>query len=48
METLAASPTPIPPPLDQAAIEAFRTTLRGPLLLPEDPGYDEARAVRNG
>jgi FAD/FMN-containing dehydrogenase len=48
MENLAASPTPVPPSLDQAAVEAFQAALRGPLLRPEDPGYDEARAVRNG
>lgn len=48
MENLAASPTPVPSPLDQGAVEAFRANLRGPLLLPEEPGYDEARAVRNG
>jgi FAD/FMN-containing dehydrogenase len=48
METLAASTTPALPPLDQAAVEAFQAGLHGPLLRPEDPGYDEARAVRNG
>jgi FAD/FMN-containing dehydrogenase len=29
-------------------VEAFRATLRGPVLLPGDPGYDEARAIWNG
>ncbi|MGH2614315.1 MAG: FAD-binding oxidoreductase [Thermomicrobiales bacterium] len=34
--------------LEDAAIEALRGQLRGALLTPEDPDYDEARAVRNG
>jgi FAD/FMN-containing dehydrogenase len=29
-------------------VEAFRAMLRGPVLLPGDPGYDEARAIWNG
>jgi FAD/FMN-containing dehydrogenase len=29
-------------------VEAFKATLRGPVLLPGDPGYDEARAIWNG
>lgn len=29
-------------------VDAFRAALRGPLLLPNDPGYDEARTVWNG
>jgi FAD/FMN-containing dehydrogenase len=32
---------------DQATIEAFRGQLRGALITPDDPGYDEARAVYN-
>ena len=39
---------PIEGMLDEATIEEFRGRLRGPLLTPDDPGYDEARAVRNG
>ena len=39
---------PIEGILDEAAIEEFRGSLRGPLMTPGDPGYDEARAVRNG
>jgi FAD/FMN-containing dehydrogenase len=34
--------------LDGNAIEAFRSRLRGPLLRPGDPVYDDARAVWNG
>ncbi len=33
--------------LDQDLIETFRSTLRGPLLLPDDPGYDQARSIWN-
>lgn len=33
--------------LDQVAIEAFRGQLRGALITPDDPGYDDARAVYN-
>jgi FAD/FMN-containing dehydrogenase len=29
-------------------VEAFKATLRGPVLLPGDPGYDEARSIWNG
>jgi FAD/FMN-containing dehydrogenase len=35
-------------PLDDIAIAEFGGRLRGPLLTAADPGYDEARAVRNG
>lgn len=34
--------------LDATKIEALRASLRGALLLPQDAGYDEARAVWNG
>jgi FAD/FMN-containing dehydrogenase len=34
--------------LDGATIEEFRGRLRGALLTPDDPLYDEARTVRNG
>src|SRR5262245_52051735 len=33
--------------LDQAAIATLRKLLRGPLLQPADPGYDEARTIWN-
>src|SRR6476659_10196376 len=34
--------------LDAEKIKALRAALRGPVLLPNDPGYDEARTVWNG
>ena len=34
--------------IDEAAITAFRTALRGTLCLPDDPGYDTARSIWNG
>ena len=34
--------------VDEAAVEASRTSLRGPLITPDDPVYDEARKVWNG
>jgi FAD/FMN-containing dehydrogenase len=34
--------------IDDAALEAFKTSLRGELLHPGDPGYDDARKVWNG
>ena len=34
--------------IDEAVIAELRDQLRGSLLTPGDPGYDEARAVRNG
>src|SRR4029079_430300 len=37
-----------PVTLDDATIEAFRTSLRGELLRPGDEGYDAARMVHNG
>ena len=33
--------------LDPSAISALRSRLRGPLLLPGDPGYDDARSLWN-
>jgi FAD/FMN-containing dehydrogenase len=48
MDTLATAAILTAPPLDEAIIAEFQATLRGPLLRPEDVGYDEARAVRNG
>ena len=43
--TAATAPLPL---LDPAAAEVLRARLRGPLLRPGDPGYDEARAIWNG
>ena len=37
-----------PATLDDATVEAFRTSLRGELLRPGDEGYDAARMVHNG
>jgi FAD/FMN-containing dehydrogenase len=34
--------------IDDAALEAFKASLRGELLRPGDPGYDDARKVWNG
>ena len=34
--------------IDDAALEAFKTSLRGELLRPSDLGYDDARKVWNG
>ncbi len=34
--------------LDDATVQGFKTSLRGPLLRPGDVGYDEARKVWNG
>ncbi len=34
--------------IPEAALSEFHTSLRGPLLLPDQPGYDEARKVWNG
>lgn len=33
--------------INSSVIEDFRATLRGPLLLPDAPGYDEARSIWN-
>ena len=33
--------------LDENSIAAFRPTLRGGLMEPNDPGYDDARKVYN-
>ncbi len=33
--------------LERNIIDSFRTRLRGPLLLPGEPGYDEGRALWN-
>jgi FAD/FMN-containing dehydrogenase len=34
--------------IEEPTVTAFRTRLRGELLRPDDPGYDEARKVWNG
>ena len=34
--------------VDQSAVEKFKTFLRGELLRPGDPGYDDARKIWNG
>jgi len=34
--------------LTEAAVSELRASLRGPLLTPNDPGYDEARVLWNG
>jgi FAD/FMN-containing dehydrogenase len=34
--------------IDGETIQAFKATLRGAVLAPEDPGYDEARWIWNG
>jgi FAD/FMN-containing dehydrogenase len=34
--------------LDEATVAEFGTALRGELIQPGDPGYDEARKVHNG
>ena len=34
--------------LQEAAVEEFRNSLRGRVLLSDDEGYDEARTVWNG
>ena len=39
---------PVAGPLDEAAIQAFSSRVRGQLLRPEDDGYDEARTVFYG
>jgi hypothetical protein len=35
------------PTLDEAAVQALAATMRGPLIRPGDPSYDEARKVYN-
>jgi FAD/FMN-containing dehydrogenase len=34
-------------PIDASVVDALRADFRGPLLLPTDPGYDDARAIWN-
>ena len=37
-----------PAVIDEREIEELRMSMRGPLLRPGDPGYDEARVIFNG
>jgi FAD/FMN-containing dehydrogenase len=49
-QTATLPPRTSPPAqdaIDAAAITALRSRLRGPLLLPGDPGYDDARSLWN-
>lgn len=48
MDSLTASPTLVIHPLDETVVADFEATLRGSLLRPDTPAYDEARTVRNG
>jgi FAD/FMN-containing dehydrogenase len=34
--------------LEEATVQAFSASIRGPVLRQGDPGYDEARAIQNG
>src|SRR5437773_1803685 len=36
------------PKVDAEALQAFAMQMKGPVLTPEDPGYEEARAIWNG
>ena len=51
-QSSAVLPERVPGPtlehLERDAVEGFRSQLRGPLLRPDDPGYDDARSVWNG
>ncbi len=42
-----AGPQPSDPRIDAATVEAFKGGLRGHLIRPGDPGYDDARRVYN-
>ncbi len=44
---MASSPT-AEATLDAEAVQAFAMGIRGPVLQPGDPGYDDARAIWNG
>jgi len=46
--TVSNKPTGKGPSLDEGAVEAFASTLRGDLVRPEDPTYDHHRRVWNG
>jgi len=34
--------------IDQKSIDDLRARLKGPLILPVEPGYDPARAIASG
>lgn len=42
------APTVTVPNIDDDALQAFAMQLRGPVLTPEDPSYEEARLIWNG
>ncbi len=44
---MAGAPT-VEATLDEEAVQAFSTGVRGAVLRPGDPGYDDARAIWNG
>jgi FAD/FMN-containing dehydrogenase len=46
--TAQLAPSPTMAPLDESLVAELRGQLRGALLTPADPGYDEARRVHNG
>ena len=48
MDNISASMPSPTLPLDASAIATFQSNFRGQLLYPNDPGYDDARAIRNG
>ena len=43
-----ASAPPVQAGLDAEAVDAFVAGIRGRVLRPGEPGYDEARAIWNG
>jgi FAD/FMN-containing dehydrogenase len=45
---MVATTAPTLPSLDESAIQQFASTMRGPVIQPGDPTYDEARKVYNG
>jgi FAD/FMN-containing dehydrogenase len=45
---MAVATAPTSPTLSETAIQGFAASLRGGLIRPGDPGYDEARKVYNG
>jgi FAD/FMN-containing dehydrogenase len=43
-----SAPTTTAPEVDAEALQAFAMQMRGPVLTPEDPGYEETRLIWNG